>query len=100
MRRILNSKECGEASRTARKDISDTPGVCFTAAKPYLCAAAGARPMDFWIWILVLILAVVGMSVGIGAALTKRRPKVNPREDKMMALKASGALHHRKSNRP
>ncbi|HRP09567.1 MAG TPA: hypothetical protein PLK37_00875 [Terricaulis sp.] len=55
--------------------------------------------MDFWIWILVLMLVVVGLSVAVGAALTKRRPKVDPRKDKMMALKASGAFPHRKSNR-
>ncbi len=56
--------------------------------------------MTFWIWILVLVLAIVGLSVAVGAALNRRRPRVNPRNDKMTALKASGAFPHRKSNRP
>jgi hypothetical protein len=56
--------------------------------------------MAFWIWILVLVVAIVGASVLVGSALNRRRPRVNPREDKMTALKASGALQHRKSNRP
>lgn len=56
--------------------------------------------MSFWIWIFVLVLAIVGASVAVGAALSRRRPRVNPRDDKMTALKASGAFPHRKSNRP
>lgn len=56
--------------------------------------------MAFWIWILVLVLVIVGASVVVGGALSKRRPRVNPREDKITALKASGAFPHRKSNRP
>lgn len=56
--------------------------------------------MSFWLWILLLTLAIVGASVAAGRALSRRRPRVNPREDKVTALKASGALPHRKSNRP
>ena len=56
--------------------------------------------MSFWIWILIFTLAIVGLSVAVGAALNKRRPRVNPRKDRMTALKASGAFPHRKSNRP
>lgn len=56
--------------------------------------------MDFWIWILVLVGVVVGLSVMAGAMLSQRKPKVNPRKDRMTALKASGAFPHRKSNRP
>lgn len=56
--------------------------------------------MTFWIWILLMVLVVVGLSVAAGAMLSRRTPRTKPRSDKMMALKASGAFPHRKSNRP
>ncbi len=55
--------------------------------------------MAFWIWILVLVVAVVGISVLIGKSLSKPRDQPLTREERMTALKASGALRHRKSNR-
>ncbi len=54
--------------------------------------------MSFWVWIMVLMLAIVGASVLAGRALTKRRPRVNARDDKMTALKAAGGMPHRKSS--
>jgi len=56
--------------------------------------------MDFWIWIFLLALAIVGASVLVGVTLGRKRPRVDPRKDRMTALKASGAFPHRKSNRP
>lgn len=57
----------------------------------------------FWIWIVFGVLLIVGLSVAVGAALNRRpgapgrrRPDPN---DPVTALKASGALRHRKSNR-
>lgn len=52
----------------------------------------------FWVWIGGIVVVIVGASVLIGRALT---PKGQPmsRDQKMNALKASGALRHRKSNR-
>jgi hypothetical protein len=57
---------------------------------------------EFWLGILILVAIVVGASVLAGKMLS--RPRV-PRErsrrhEQMMGLKASGALRHRKSNRP
>lgn len=56
----------------------------------------------FWFGILVLVAIVIGGSVMIGMVLSRpRAPKERgSRNDRMMALKASGALRHRKSNRP
>jgi hypothetical protein len=56
----------------------------------------------FWIGILVLVLIVIGTSVLVGKMLSRpRRPEDRERRhSEMMALKASGALRHRKSNRP
>jgi hypothetical protein len=55
----------------------------------------------FWVWIVVVVLAIVGVSVFAGKVLSK--PKgvgVSPeRQAQITALKASGALRHRKSNR-
>ncbi len=53
----------------------------------------------FWFWIALLVLVIVGASVFVGRALS--RPPRNPmsREERMTALKASGALKYRKSNR-
>lgn len=55
--------------------------------------------MSFWIWIVVLVLGIVGVSVLVGMSINRRKPRVNPRDDKLTALKMSGALQHRKSNR-
>jgi peptidoglycan/LPS O-acetylase OafA/YrhL len=53
----------------------------------------------FWIWIIVAVLVVVGVSVLVGRNLSKPAQKPLSREERMTALKASGALRHRKSNR-
>ena len=57
-----------------------------------------ARRM-FWLWIGILVLVVVGASVVVGKALSKPAQRQMSRHERMTALKASGALHHRKSNR-
>jgi hypothetical protein len=56
---------------------------------------------EFWLGILFLILVVIGSSVLVGKMLSRpRRPEQSSRRhSEMMALKASGALKHRKSNR-
>lgn len=56
----------------------------------------------FWVWIVVAVLAIVGLSVLAGKALSKPKgPGASPeRQQQITALKASGALRHRKSNRP
>lgn len=53
----------------------------------------------FWVWMGLVVLVVIGASVLIGKTLS--RPKGQPlsRAERMTALKASGALRHRKSNR-
>lgn len=55
------------------------------------------------IWfILVMTAVIIGVSVLVGKMLARpRRSRGDPnsRHDEMMALKASGALRHRKSNR-
>lgn len=55
----------------------------------------------FWVWILVAVIVIVGLSVLIGRALS-RSGDGDPmsRQERITALKASGALRHRKSNRP
>jgi hypothetical protein len=56
----------------------------------------------FWIGIAITVLIVVGLSVVVGKALSKpKRSDGEPssRHAQMTALKASGALKHRKSNR-
>lgn len=54
--------------------------------------------MSFWLWIGAVVLGIIGVSVIIGQALS--RPRAAPTKDqRMLALKASGALRHRKSNR-
>jgi hypothetical protein len=53
----------------------------------------------FWVWIAILMLAVVGVSVLVGRSLSKPPRQPLSRHDQMTALKASGALRHRKSNR-
>jgi hypothetical protein len=52
----------------------------------------------FWLWIAGSVLAVVGLSVWAGKALSKPKGIPNDRHAQMTALKASGALKHRKSN--
>lgn len=55
----------------------------------------------FWIGIVITVLIIIGASVWAGKALSgpKTPRERTSREDKVMALKASGALRHRKSNR-
>ncbi|HYD74251.1 MAG TPA: hypothetical protein VEF55_14025 [Candidatus Binatia bacterium] len=53
----------------------------------------------FWFWIAVLVLIVIGSSVLVGRMLSKPRGEPMSRHQQMTALKASGALRHRKSNR-
>ena len=54
----------------------------------------------FWVWIGLMVLAIVGLSVVAGKALNKPKGRNSPdRHDRMTALKVSGALKHRKSNR-
>ncbi len=56
----------------------------------------------FWVGILVMVFIVVGGSVLAGVMLSRpRAPRQNSRRhQQMIGLKASGALRHRKSNRP
>lgn len=53
----------------------------------------------FWVWILLTVIVIVGASVLIGRSLNRRDGAPLSRHDRMTALKASGALRHRKSNR-
>lgn len=53
----------------------------------------------FWIGIVVVFLIIVGSSVLVGKMLSKSKGVPNDRHAQMTALKASGALKHRKSNR-
>ena len=54
--------------------------------------------MSFWLWIGAVVLVIVGVSVFVGRALS--RPQAAATKDqRMLALKASGAFKHRKSNR-
>ena len=54
----------------------------------------------FWVWIVVVVAVIVGVSVVAGKALNKpKTPISGDRQAQMTALKASGALRHRKSNR-
>lgn len=53
----------------------------------------------FWVWIAILVLVIVGLSVGVGRALSRSKGERLTRHQQMTALKASGALRHRKSNR-
>jgi hypothetical protein len=56
----------------------------------------------FWLGVLIMLAIVVGLSVFVGRMLSRQGPpeKRSNRHQQMMALKASGALRHRKSNRP
>lgn len=54
----------------------------------------------FWIAIVIVVLAIVGVSVVVGKALSKPKGVTSKsRRAEMTALKASGALKYRKSNR-
>lgn len=54
----------------------------------------------FWIAIVLVVLAIIGVSVLAGKALSKPKGAVSKdRQAQMTALKASGALKYRKSNR-
>lgn len=54
----------------------------------------------FWIAIVLVTLAIVGVSVIVGKAVGKPKARLsNDQQAKMNALKASGALKYRKSNR-
>lgn len=52
----------------------------------------------FWISIVVVVLIIVGVSVLVGSALSRPREPMS-KHQRMLALKASGAFKHRKSNR-
>jgi hypothetical protein len=90
------------ASHSQQQRVRQSVGIGGAVSFAGLTTYDGAAEvrMSFWLWISVLTLVIVGASVLAGNALSKRRPRVNPREDKMTALKASGAMPHRKSNRP
>jgi hypothetical protein len=53
----------------------------------------------FWVWIVILVAVIVGASVLVGRSLNKNASHRLSNQEKMTALKASGALRHRKSNR-
>lgn len=53
----------------------------------------------FWVWIAILALAIVGVSVLVGRSLSKPAQRQMSRQERITALKASGALQHRKSSR-
>ncbi|MEQ1491810.1 MAG: hypothetical protein ABL932_14800 [Terricaulis sp.] len=54
----------------------------------------------FWIGIVIVTLAIVGVSVLVGKMLSKPKGVMSKdRNAQMNALKASGALKYRKSNR-
>lgn len=55
--------------------------------------------VEFWIAIVVVVLLIVGASVLVGKMLSKPKQISSGRHDEMTALKASGALKYRKSNR-
>jgi len=51
------------------------------------------------IFIIVSVLVIIAASVVVGKMLSRPRERPLSRESRMTALKASGALKHRKSNR-
>jgi hypothetical protein len=53
----------------------------------------------FWIAIVIVVLTIIGVSVLVGKALNKPKGVPGDRDAQMTALKASGALKYRKSNR-
>ena len=52
----------------------------------------------FWIWIVIVVLGVIGASVVIGKMLSGPPARPRSEQERITALKASGALKHRKSN--
>lgn len=69
------------------------------ARRPYVGGKEFAMT-GFWIAIVLVVLAIVGVSVVAGRALGKPKgPLSRDQQAQMTALKASGALKHRKSNR-
>jgi peptidoglycan/LPS O-acetylase OafA/YrhL len=75
-----------------------------TCALTALVKPSGVAYLVSWetpmIWfILVSVAAIVGISVIAGRAISKPRGKQLSNHEKMTALKASGAMQHRKSNR-
>ncbi|MBC7769210.1 MAG: hypothetical protein H7124_10525 [Phycisphaerales bacterium] len=53
----------------------------------------------FWIGIAITVAVVIGASVLVGMILSRPRGEPLSHHDKVNALKASGALKHRKSGR-
>jgi hypothetical protein len=53
----------------------------------------------FWIIILVLVVAIVGVSVLVGRSLSRSSGRPLSRQEKLNALKASGAMPNRKESR-
>lgn len=53
----------------------------------------------FWVWIVLVVAVIVGVSIVAGRALGKPKQISSERQAQMTALKASGALKYRKSNR-
>ncbi|MEZ6023009.1 MAG: hypothetical protein R3C16_14125 [Hyphomonadaceae bacterium] len=58
--------------------------------------------MAFWIWIVVAVALITGLSILVGKAISRSDQQRMPpsRQHQVTALKASGALRHRKSNQP
>lgn len=52
----------------------------------------------FWIGILIAMAVLIGLTVLIARVISRPRGGQMTRHEKMTALKASGALRHRKSN--
>jgi hypothetical protein len=53
----------------------------------------------FWFWIALVFLAIVGLTVLIAKMTSGPKRDAMTRQQQVTALKASGALRHRKSNR-
>lgn len=53
----------------------------------------------FWVWIVVSVLVIVGLSVLVGKMLSRPSSQQMSRHERLTALKASGALRHRKESR-
>lgn len=52
----------------------------------------------FWFWIALVCAVIIGLSVLIAKATSKPKGAPMNRHQQVTALKASGALRHRKSN--
>jgi hypothetical protein len=59
----------------------------------------GGAPSMFWFIILVLVVAIVGVSVLVGRSLSRSSGRPLSRQEKLNALKASGAMPNRKESR-